>query len=72
MLSNSIYPLLIFFPLYMYFGILIAKKLKIVDKPNKRKIHKVEVVNLSGILIYSYLCLVTLNNEYINLIKEII
>lgn len=72
MLSNSIYPLLIFFPLYMYFGIFIAKKLKIVDKPNKRKIHKVEVVNLSGILIYSYLCLVTLNNEYISLIKEII
>ena len=63
---------LILFPFLMIVAILIANKFGIIDKPNNRKIHKVKVVNISGIIIFSYLIYVVVNTELSKLIEQII
>lgn len=63
---------LIIFPILMIVGIFAAKKFNIIDKPNIRKIHKNKIVNISGVIIYSYLLLVVANTEFSNLIEQII
>ena len=42
---------LIIFPFLMLFVIFLSKRLNLVDKPNLRKVHKLDVVNISGITI---------------------
>ncbi len=56
----------------MIIGIFTARKLNIIDKPNSRKIHKNETINISGVVIYSYLFLVVANTEFSYLIEQII
>lgn len=63
---------LFIFPFFMVIAILAANKFNIVDKPNKRKIHKVKIVNVSGIVIFSYLIFISANSELSNLIEQII
>ena len=72
MLTNQLILSLILFPFFMIFAISVAKKFNIVDKPNKRKIHKVEIVNISGIVIFSFLIFISANTEFSNLIEQII
>lgn len=63
---------LIFFPLLMLAGVFTARKCNIVDKPNIRKIHKKNIVNISGVIIYSYLLIIVANTEFSKLIELII
>lgn len=63
---------LILFPLFMTFAILFAKKFNLVDKPNNRKIHKVKIVNISGVIIFSYLIFIIANTELSKLLEQII
>ena len=72
MLLNQLEFSLILFPFFMFFSIFIAKKLNIVDKPNNRKIHTVKIVNISGIVIYSFLIFIVANTELSSLLEQII
>ena len=72
MLISNFQLSLIFFPLLLFFGILISKKVNFVDKPNLRKIHDTNVVNPSGVIIYIYLFFVTGSTEYSDSIESII
>ena len=49
---NENYLLVILYPLFLIFSTIIAKKLKFVDKPSSRKIHKKSIPNISGICLY--------------------
>jgi UDP-GlcNAc:undecaprenyl-phosphate GlcNAc-1-phosphate transferase len=72
MSENQIIYGLISFPLLMILVILIAKKFDLFDRPNNRKIHKTEIVNISGIAIYIYLIFIVASSEFSNLIEQII
>lgn len=63
---------LIIFPLLMFFGILLAKKIGFVDKPNHRKIHTSKIVNISGVIIYIYLFFLSINTELSYEVEKII
>lgn len=62
----------VIFPVLMFFTIFLAKKFDIVDKPNNRKVHKTKIVNISGVIIYSYLIFVVANTEISSQIEQII
>lgn len=72
MLIDNFKYSLVLFPLIMFVGIYISRKLNFVDKPNSRKIHKKKIVNTSGIIIYLYLIYVVANSEFSLLIENII
>jgi UDP-GlcNAc:undecaprenyl-phosphate GlcNAc-1-phosphate transferase len=72
MLIDQLKHGLFLFPFFMVFLILVAKKFSIVDKPNKRKIHKVKIVNISGIAIFSSLIFIVANTELSNDLEQII
>ena len=63
---------LIFFPFILFFAIFLSKKLKLVDKPNFRKVHKTDVVNISGFLISSYMLYITGISEFSKLLENVI
>ena len=63
---------LIIYPFFMVLMIILSKKLNLVDKPNFRKIHKINVVNTSGVIIYCFLLFLTLKYEFSNHIENII
>ena len=72
MLTDQIIYTLVIFPILMIFGISVAKKFGIVDKPNNRKIHNTKIVNISGIIIFIYLVFIVASTELSNLIEQII
>lgn len=72
MLLYQIQLSIIIFPLLMLFGILLAKKLDIVDEPNYRKVHKTKVVNIAGIVIFFYLFFLSAITELSYFIEHII
>ncbi len=55
---------LILYPTIILIFILISHKLKLVDKPNSRKIHTKPVINTSGIAIYFFLLIIISLNEF--------
>ena len=61
---------LIFFPFILFFAIFLSKKLKLVDKPNFRKVHQTDVVNTSGFLISSYMLYITGISEFSKLLES--
>ena len=63
---------LIIFPFLMLFAIFLSKKLNLVDKPNLRKVHKLDVVNISGIIISIFMVIVIGITEYSKLLENII
>lgn len=63
---------LIIFPFLMLFAIFLSKKLNLVDKPNLRKVHKLDVVNISGIIISIFMVAVIGITEYSKLLENII
>lgn len=72
MFEDTIIFYLFLFPFLMIFMILISKKLNLVDKPNQRKIHHSNIVNITGIGIYIFLFFIILNYEIILEIEKII
>tara|TARA_B110000444_G_scaffold261134_1_gene311302 strand:- start:1331 stop:2284 length:954 start_codon:yes stop_codon:yes gene_type:complete len=52
--------------------IFLSKKFNFIDKPNSRKIHRISVVNTSGILIYSFLLFLVLKYEFLKQIENIV
>ena len=63
---------LIIFPFLMLFVIFLSKRLNLVDKPNLRKVHKLDVVNISGITISIFMVIVIGITEYSKLLENII
>lgn len=63
---------IIFFPFLMAISVFLSKKFNFFDKPNSRKVHKVKVVNTSGIIIYLFLLFIVANSEFSKLIENII
>ena len=63
---------LIIFPFLMLFVIFLSKRLNLVDKPNLRKVHKLDVVNISGITISIFMVTVIGITEYSKLLENII
>lgn len=72
MFTNQIIFNLIFFPFFMILMILISKKFDLVDKPNHRKIHQNNIVNITGITIYAFILFLTFNYEFTPQIEKII
>jgi UDP-GlcNAc:undecaprenyl-phosphate GlcNAc-1-phosphate transferase len=63
---------LIFFPIFILLAIFLSKKLNLVDKPNLRKVHKVDVVNISGIIISIFMVTLIGITEYSESLENII
>lgn len=63
---------IIIFSFLMIIGVIIARKLNIVDMPNTRKVHDEKIANITGVIIYIFLLIIVANTEYSNLIEQII
>ena len=72
MLNIKIISYLIVFPFFIVFGIFLSKKLNLVDKPNFRKVHKQDVVNISGVIISFFMLMITGITEFSKLLENII
>tara|TARA_B100001057_G_scaffold500965_1_gene619305 strand:+ start:3217 stop:4218 length:1002 start_codon:yes stop_codon:yes gene_type:complete len=64
MFQNQLVYSLFIFPMFIFTIFVLSKKLNLVDKPNSRKIHKTNIINVTGIVIYSYLLFIILINKY--------
>ena len=63
---------LIVFPVILLFTIFLSKKLKLVDKPNLRKVHKTDVVNTSGFILSLFMVYITGVSEFSKLLENIV
>ena len=72
MSGNMLLFSLTVFPLFLYFMIIMSKKMNFIDKPNSRKIHKAAIVNISGLTISLYLLIVIGASEYSSHLENII
>ena len=72
MANYQIFYSLIFFPLFLFFAIFVSKKFNFVDKPNQRKVHKTSIVNISGIILSTYLIIIVGISEFSSELENVI
>lgn len=72
MISNNLIYILFCFPFFLFFFVFVSKKLNLVDKPNSRKVHKTDIVNVSGFIMSVFLLIILRISEFSTQLENII